>query len=238
MILPDGDGLALMGEIRAAPETSAMPILLLSSEADVADRVRGLQRGADDYVGKPYEAGYVVARARELLRARHKRLADGRAIVLVVDDSATFRESLRAALDQAGYGVTLAASGEEGLRVAADARPTAIVVDSVMPGIDGATVIRRIRLDAALRGTPCILLTASEDGGAELRALEAGADAFVRKNEDLKVILARLAAVLRGASPKGRRPRRSSVPSESSPSTTAPPTCTSSRRSCTGKATT
>jgi two-component system, NtrC family, sensor kinase len=68
-----------------------------------------------------------------------------------------------------------------------------------MPGIDGATLIRRVRLDAALRGTPCVLLTASEGHGAELRALDAGADAFVRK-EDAEVILARLQAVLRSTS--------------------------------------
>jgi CheY-like chemotaxis protein len=68
-----------------------------------------------------------------------------------------------------------------------------------MPGIDGVTVIRKIRLDAALRGTPCLLLTASEDYGAELRALDAGADVFVRKEEDVEVILARLGAALRSA---------------------------------------
>src|SRR5262249_44090777 len=80
-----------------------------------------------------------------------------------------------------------------------DARPSALIVDGVMPGIDGATVIRAIRLDAVLRRTPCVLLTGSEDVDAELRALDAGADAFVRKEEDFDVILARLTAVLRRA---------------------------------------
>ena len=63
--------------------------------------------------------------------------------------------------------------------------------------MDGATLIRRIRLDAATRGLPCVLLTASEDAGAQLRALDAGADAFVRKDDDMDVVLARLAAVMR-----------------------------------------
>jgi signal transduction histidine kinase len=72
-------------------------------------------------------------------------------------------------------------------------------VDGVLPGIDGATVIRRIRLDAALRTLPCLLLTASEDRGAEVRALDAGADAFVRKEEEIPVIIARLNAMLRSA---------------------------------------
>ena len=117
----------------------------------------------------------------------------------MIDDSVTFREALKAALEDAGYGVIVAGTGEDGLRLAADQRPTAIIVDGVLPGIDGATVIRRIRLDAALRQLPCLLLTASEDRGAELRALDAGADAFVRKDEDVPVILARLKAMLRSA---------------------------------------
>ena len=93
----------------------------------------------------------------------------------------------------------VAGTGEEGLRLAADRRPGALIVDGELPGIDGATVIRRIRLDAALRQLPCLLLTASEDRGAEMRALDAGADAFVRKDEDIPVILARLKAMLRSA---------------------------------------
>ena len=77
--------------------------------------------------------------------------------------------------------VSSAGTGEEGLRMAVDGRPAAIVVDGVLPGIDGATVIRRMRADAALRRTPCILLTASEDQNGEIMALDAGADDYVRK---------------------------------------------------------
>ncbi len=103
----------------------------------------------------------------------------------------------------------VAGSGEEGLRAAA-ARPGAIVVDSRQhpAGLDGATVIRRLRLDAALRSVPCLLLTSSEERDAELRALEAGADAFVRKEEDVAVILARLAAALRSAAQRPACPAR------------------------------
>jgi two-component system NtrC family sensor kinase len=91
----------------------------------------------------------------------------------------------------------MAASGEEGLRTAADRRPHAVIVDGVMTGIDGATVIRRLRLDPALRDIPCLLMTASDDYATEVQMLEAGADAFVRKQQDLAVVLAKLAAVLR-----------------------------------------
>ncbi len=170
---------------------------MLSAEPEVRERARGLQMGASDFVGKPYDADQIVARVKELLRQSSSGAGYGGATVLVIDDSATYREALRDALVGAGYGVASAASGEEGLRMVASTRPAAVVVDGVMPGIDGPTVIRRLRLDATLRGTPCLLLTASEDDGAELRALDAGADAFVRKGDDLDVILARLGALLR-----------------------------------------
>jgi two-component system, NtrC family, sensor kinase len=199
VLLPDGEGLELLAEIRAKPETKATAVMLLSTEAEIRDRVRGLSTGADEYVGKPYDPGYVVARARELMGHDAGRAADAPETILLIDDSVTFREEIKAALEEAGYRVLVAGTGEEGLQLAADLRPTAMVVDGVLPGIDGATVIRRIRLDAALRSLPCLLLTSSEDRGEEVRALDAGADAFVRKEENVALILARLSAMLRSA---------------------------------------
>src|SRR5262249_30058163 len=148
-------------------------VMLLSTEAEVRDRVRGLTTGADEYVGKPYDPGYVIARARQLVRGSEDNGQSEAKPILLIDDSATFREALKEALEKAAHRVVVAGSGEEGLRLAADLRPQAVIVDGVLPGMDGATVVRRIRLDAALRGLPCLLLTGSEDGGAEVRALDA-----------------------------------------------------------------
>jgi signal transduction histidine kinase len=68
-----------------------------------------------------------------------------------------------------------------------------------MPDMRGDAVIRRVRLDPSLRMTPCLLLTASEDGDAEIQALDAGADAFARKHLEIELVLARFAAMLRAA---------------------------------------
>jgi DNA-binding response OmpR family regulator/anti-sigma regulatory factor (Ser/Thr protein kinase) len=196
VLLPDGNGVDFAQEIRHSPAGASAVVVMLSSEAEVKDRTHGLRTGADEYVGKPYDVGYLVARVRELMNVGD-RPAGGGTTILVIDDSVTFREALRAAFESAGHHVLTASSGEDGLRAAAARRPDAIVVDGNLPGIDGATVIRHIRLDAALRDVPCLLLTASDEKGAELRALDAGADTFVRKEEELEVILAKLAAVLR-----------------------------------------
>jgi two-component system, NtrC family, sensor kinase len=194
--LPDGDGVAFLEELRADPRYAELPVLMLSSEAEVKDRIRGLRMGANDYIGKPYDTAAMIDRIRQLI-------SDGISVperlVVVIDDSPTFREALVEALTRAGYATAAAASGPDGLRIAAARRPAAIIVDGAMPDMDGATVIRRVRLDSALRTTPCILLTGSDDAATEIHALNAGADAFVRKESDVELILARLGAVLRAA---------------------------------------
>jgi two-component system, NtrC family, sensor kinase len=201
VLLPDADGVDVLRALRTDPATATLPVLMLSSEAQIKDRIRGLKTGADEYVGKPYDSAYLVARAQELIRSGDpaEDLA-GPPRILVIDDSATVRQSLRDALEGADYEVLTAASGLEGLRLAAGGRVDAVVVDGGLPDIDGATVIRRLRLDAALRGLPCLLLTGSDHVSAELGALDAGADAFVRKDADSSVMLAKLSVALRRAS--------------------------------------
>jgi two-component system NtrC family sensor kinase len=193
--LPDGNGVEFMQELRAGNHTA--PILMLSSEAEVRSRIRGLQAGADEYVGKPYDRDFVVARAGELMRSH--RGAAKEDCILLIDDSLTVREDVGAALREAGYRLLTASSGEEGLRLVALHRPSLVIVDGDLPDISGATVIRRIRLDAALRQTPCLMFTGSTGRSAESAVLDAGADAFLHKEESTALLLARVAAVLRAA---------------------------------------
>lgn len=191
--LPDGDGIELLVKLRARPETAELPVLLLATEAEVGDRVRVLRRGADGYIRVPYDRGLVVARVGQLSRG------DGAAdLVLVIDDDRAFRGELERALARAGFATAGAPDGVEGLIAAARLRPAALVVDGVMPGLDGATTIRRLRFDPVLRATPCLMLTTSGDEGGAPIEPDAGADAYVRRTEDVEVVVARLVAMLRG----------------------------------------
>ena len=198
VLLPDGDGVDFLKELKSAPATSTLPVLLLSSEAEVRDRVRGLTTGADGYMGKPYDPEALLARTRELLRrGKRERTSRETRTLLLIDDSETTREALKSSLESAGYRVLTASRGEDGLREAAKWRPDAVIVDGVMPGMDGPAVIRQLRLDKSIYRTPCLLLTATLDRREEARALDAGADAFLRKDDNLDVLLIRLAAILR-----------------------------------------
>jgi DNA-binding response OmpR family regulator len=90
ILLPDGDGIDLLKEIRDTAENALTPVMLLSTESEVRDRIRGLSTGADEFIGKPYDPHYLVARARELLRAVETAREPGRQTVLVIDDSRPF----------------------------------------------------------------------------------------------------------------------------------------------------
>jgi DNA-binding response OmpR family regulator len=197
VMLPDGDGVSLLEEIRGSAKMARTAVLMLSSAADLGHPLRGLERGADEYVGKPYDKTLVVAKVQKLLQRAATEPAAPTTSILVIDASATFRHELRRALERTGHVVFEAVNGDDGLRAAATHRPDAVVVDGMMPGMDGPSVVRRIRLDAALRGIPCLLLTGSDGSRTELSALDAGADSFVQKGEDLSIVLTRLGALLR-----------------------------------------
>lgn len=198
IILPDADGIELLDELRQNPATASLPVILLSSEAAVEDRVRGLVQGASEYVGKPYDEAHVMRCAHKLLDTKAGRTTE-RLTVLIIDDSLTYREALSESLESAGYRTHQASTGEAGLERAEQLHPDAIIVDGVMPGMEGTAVIRGIRLTPGLQSTPCLLLTAAEGTSGEIAALDAGADAYVRKGEGTEMIVARLRAMVRTA---------------------------------------
>ncbi len=146
-------------------------------------------------LGRP-EPRMVVAWVKTQL-AKHE-VNTQQPVVLVVDDADVMRGRLAGALEASGWAVLTARSGNEGMRAAVQALPAAIVVAETLADMDGPTVIRRMRLDPQLRTTPCVLMTTGTGSEPEILALDAGADAFVRRSDDLAIIIARIASVLRG----------------------------------------
>jgi two-component system response regulator MprA len=115
--------------------------------------------------------------------------------ILVVDDEPAVREAVDRALRLAGYDTELAADGAEALDVLADGAPDALVLDVLMPRVDGFEVCRRLR--SAGDRTPVLLLTARDAVPDRVRGLDAGADDYLVKPFALDELLARLRALLR-----------------------------------------
>jgi len=119
--------------------------------------------------------------------------------VLVVDDDPKILSLLRRGLNFAGYAVDLAADGEEALVAARDRPPDVVVLDLMLPGVDGLEVCRRLRLgDASL---PILMLTAKDRVPDRVAGLDAGADDYLVKPFAFDELLARVRALLRRARP-------------------------------------
>lgn len=198
IILPDGDGVELLREMRADPRTAKIPVMLLSTKDDVADRVTGLVTGAHAYLGKPYDPVDVVARVR-LLTAAPLPVEESTAEppkLLIVDDSATYRLTAEESLANEGYGILSAASGEEALERLATDEIDCVLLDLVMPGLGGVETCRRIKGTPAWRAIPVVMVTAHEDSETLGRCLGVGADDYVTKAAGFEVLVVRLRAHL------------------------------------------
>jgi two-component system alkaline phosphatase synthesis response regulator PhoP len=117
--------------------------------------------------------------------------------ILVVEDEEDILELVRYNLNKEGYRVTGVLSGEEGLKAARSHPPDLIILDLMLPGMDGLTVCRELKQDARTRDLPVIILTAKGEEADIVAGLELGADDYVTKPFSPRVLLARLRAVLR-----------------------------------------
>jgi two-component system, cell cycle response regulator DivK len=115
--------------------------------------------------------------------------------ILVAEDHLDSRDALRALLEAFGYDVIEAVNGREAVDVAIAERPDLILMDIMMPELDGFEATRELRRCSALIGTPIIAVTAME--GARELALQAGANDFVRKPVDIRSLLTKVRSWLR-----------------------------------------
>ncbi|MBC2931893.1 response regulator transcription factor [Nocardioides sp. zg-1228] len=128
-------------------------------------------------------------------------MSESRPRVLVVDDDRAVRDSLRRSLEFNGYDVVLAADGAEGLVAVGSHQPDVVVVDVMMPRLDGIETTRALR--AAGNDVPILVLTARDAVGDRVEGLDAGADDYLTKPFALEELLARLRALLRRVVPDG-----------------------------------
>jgi len=129
--------------------------------------------------------------------------------ILVVEDEDDIRELLRYNLTKEGYRVAGAASGEEALKAVRGSLPDLVLLDLMLPGLDGLEVCRSLKQDPQTRNLPIVMLTAKGEEADIVVGLELGADDYVTKPFSLRVLLARLRAVLRR--------RTAPAPSETAP---------------------
>ncbi len=173
VLLPGMDGWSVLAALRADPELASIPVVI---ETVVGERGLASAMGAAGYLAKPIEW-------EQLKRVMDRfRTEDPSGCVLVVEDDPDMRERLRVMLAQDGWQVATAADGREALDMAARGMPSLVLLDLMMPGMDGFAFFRALRAHPGGRIVPVVVLT-SKDVTKEDRLRLQGVDHVLSKAE-------------------------------------------------------
>lgn len=153
IIMPDLDGWSVLKALKSDPELCDIPVILVTI---MRDRDLGFALGAADYITKPLEREVLMRVVGRYVRG------DGKAQVLVVDDDPKTRDMLRRTLQKAGWTVAEAANGSEAIEALQRAKPALVLLDLMMPGMDGFEVLERLHGDETWREVPVIIITAKD----------------------------------------------------------------------------
>ncbi len=172
VIMPGKDGWQIIQELRADPETRDIPIIVCSilGEAD-----KGLSMGVADYLVKP------ISEQALLDALRHLERPGATGHVLVVDDNADDRKLLRRILEDAGYRVEEAAGGAEAIDLIHTTLPNLLVLDLMMPDVDGFAVLENLKMTPETRDIPVVVVTAKELSPSERERLQKRVQALLQK---------------------------------------------------------
>jgi len=184
--LGDISGWEILHRLKKDPETTHIPVVVISI---LDEPETGFALGASDYLVKPIEKESLLA----VLRKHVSLPSKGAATLLVVDDDTETRYLLSAMLEAEGYTTVLAASGNQALDILSRVSPAAILLDLLMPEMDGFEVLRRIREDRMSRDIPVFILTAKDLTEQDLSNLAGQTRAlFLKGDAWRKALLAQL----------------------------------------------
>jgi DNA-binding response OmpR family regulator len=199
------DAATLLRRIRLDVALCRMPCLLVTATEGFGVEIDAIEAGADGIVRKSADQSTLLARLNGILQSERAKRDDQESTgrlqskkkVLAVDDSETYLHEVADALSEDGYEVILARSGEEALELLSIDGVDCVLLDVMMPGMDGQQACRLVKSAPATRETPVIMLTAHEDQDAIIQGLNAGADDYVVKSSDFQVLRARVLAQVR-----------------------------------------
>jgi len=189
ILLPGIDGWDVLAQLKADPGTAAIPVVVVSM---LDERGRGFALGATEYLVKPVGKEQLLAalyRAAAMPEQKHT--------VVAIDDDPLAIELVRASLEPEGWTVLGAMTGQEGLALVRERQPSAVLLDLLMPGMDGFEVVEALRADPQTKSVPVVILTSMSMTHQDKERLQGRITYVARKTE---FDLSGLAGLLRWAS--------------------------------------
>jgi GAF domain-containing protein/CheY-like chemotaxis protein len=173
IMMPDIDGWTVLAAMKGDPALSHIPVVLMTI---VEEKNRGYALGAADYLVKPVDRGKLVAALRHICGASAGR-------VLLIDDDDVVRRGVRLALEPIGWHVTEAENGRIALDALATSRPDVIILDLMMPRMNGFEFLDEMRARAEWRDIPVVIITAKDLTEADRNRLNGGVEHIIQKSE-------------------------------------------------------
>jgi two-component system cell cycle response regulator len=202
--LPGMDGLTATRELKKDPALKEIPVVAITAHAMQGDDKRAIEAGCAGYISKPLDTRNFLERIPQFLQKLNcvekapEREGHGyKKRILIVDDEPVNIKVLEAKLPSLEYEVIRASSGNEALKKVADTLPEVILLDIMMPEMDGFEVTRRLKTDPKTSHIPIIIITALTETKDKLKALEAGAEEFISKPVNTTELRARIKSMLR-----------------------------------------
>ncbi len=201
-------GLQLLEKIRSIDELSGLPVIMITA-SDAPDNVmRGLVAGAVDYIAKPFQPEDVAEKVRACLGRRDK-------LILIADDDPAVTDLLAHKFRGAGYQVEVACDGEEAWYFMQASAVSLVLLDRMMPGLDGMKVMRMMQKQPTLKDIPVVFLTVRHYGADIIEGLKSGATDYITKPFDPDEVVSRCIRLLESAVAAGEQAKRGGVPAVS-----------------------
>jgi CheY-like chemotaxis protein len=172
-MMPDLDGWTVLAAIKGDPALAGTPVVLMSI---VDQKNRGFALGAADYLVKPVERSKLVETLASICGASAGH-------VLLIDDDEVVRRSVRQALEPIGWQVTEAENGQVAVEAIFTARPDVIILDLMMPKMDGFEFLDEFRARPDWQGIPVVVITAKDLTEEDRNRLNGGVGRIIRKSD-------------------------------------------------------
>ena len=184
VLMPELDGWSVLRELKSTPELASIPVIMLTI---VDERSKGYAFGASEYITKPID----WTRLRAVLHRLNG--SPSRRDILIIEDDEGARRQLASTLAGEGWRIVEAENGREGFKRLGERRPSLILLDLMMPEMDGFEFLELLRGDAAFSNIPVVVMTTTDLSEADRRRLNSGIVEFVSKAAcDRDELLARI----------------------------------------------
>ncbi len=205
ILMPDIDGYQVLEQLKADARTREIPVVMLTAVHEMDSVVRCFEMGVEDYLTKPFNIPFVKSRISSCLRSttvkgktssKRPQSESDEHRLLIIDDNAMNRDMLARRLEHEGYYITTAAGGQQALELVGKERFNLILLDILMPDMDGYEVLEKLKSNDATKDIPVIMLTAVNEVESVKHCIDLGAEDYLIKPFNSVLLKSRIAATL------------------------------------------